>query len=111
MSRYREHDNYDDERAVLDHGRWEHNARVALKGKRGRKALAELREALMALPQHRLIGDAMCTVGGADKRAPVMTEQEMADYAAQVTSRGGDPKYSAIWLGLKPKTSSAIAMP
>jgi len=97
MSRWRDYDSYDDERAVLDQGRWEHNARLALKGKRGRKALAELREALLALPEHRLIDSALCTVGGVDKRAPAMTDAEVAEYAAQATSRGGDPKYATIW--------------
>jgi hypothetical protein len=95
MSRWREYDN-DDENWALDMGRWEHNTRVALKGKRGRKALALLREALMALPEHRLIDSAVCTVGGVDKRVPAMTEQEVAEYAAQ-TRAGGDPKYAAAW--------------
>lgn len=42
---------------------WQANARRALKGKKGRKALAELREALLALPEKRLIEGALCTVG------------------------------------------------
>jgi len=46
---------------------WQHNAELALKGKRGRKALAELREALLALPSKRLISGALCLVGVADK--------------------------------------------
>jgi hypothetical protein len=45
---------------------WAANARRALKGKRGQKALAELREALLALPEKRLIAGALCTVGGAE---------------------------------------------
>jgi tetratricopeptide (TPR) repeat protein len=44
---------------------WRANAERALKGKRGRKALAELREALRALPDKRLIEGALCTVGEA----------------------------------------------
>jgi hypothetical protein len=39
------------------------NAERALKGKRGRRVLAELREALLALPEKRLISSALCTVG------------------------------------------------
>jgi hypothetical protein len=97
MSRFSDSFDYDDERAVLDQGRWENNARRALKGKRGRKALADLREALMALPEHRLIDSAMCTVGGADKRAPLMTEQEMGEYAGKSPRRGGDPKFAFDW--------------
>ena len=40
---------------------WRHNARRALKGKRGKKALAELREALLMLPEKRLIEGAVST--------------------------------------------------
>jgi hypothetical protein len=43
---------------------WQANVRRALAGKRGKKALAELREALRALPEKRLISGALCTVGG-----------------------------------------------
>lgn len=47
---------------------WEKRAELALRGKRGRKALTELREALVALPEHRLVESVMCqprTAGGA----------------------------------------------
>ncbi len=73
MSRFTDCDN-DSENWALDMGRWEHNARVALKGRRGRKALAELREALMALPEHRLIEGALCTVGADQRRAALAAE-------------------------------------
>jgi|SRR5581483_10401097 len=49
---------------------WQANVRRALKGKRGRKALTELREALLALPEKRLISGALCTVGGLEARTP-----------------------------------------
>jgi hypothetical protein len=69
VSRYRDSDDYEGEpEQILAYGRWQHNARAALKGKRGRAALAELREALMALPAHRLIEGAVCTVD-ADRRS------------------------------------------
>ena len=69
MSRYNDYDDYDGEpEQILAQGRWEHNARVALKGKRGRKALTDLREALEALPQKRLIEGAVCTVGAQQRR-------------------------------------------
>lgn len=42
---------------------WWANARRALAGRKGQKALAELREALLALPGKRLIEGALCTVG------------------------------------------------
>lgn len=48
---------------------WHANAQRALAGKRGKKALGELREALAALPEKRLIAGALCTVGGVDQRA------------------------------------------
>ena len=76
MSRYSDYDDYDDDNWALNMGRWEHNARVALKGKRGRKALAELREALMALPEHRLIEGAVCTVGAEQRKAELLAEAE-----------------------------------
>lgn len=88
MSRFVDNFDYDDEHAVLDQGRWERNARAALKGKRGRKVLADLREALIALPEHRLIDGALCTVGGADKRAPLMTEQEATEAGASAQKSG-----------------------
>ena len=74
MSRFSDYDN-DDESAALDFGRWEHNSRVALKGRRGRKALAELREALLALPEPRLIESAVCTVD-LDERLPSLPIDE-----------------------------------
>ena len=73
MSRFVDCDE-DDETWALDMGRWQHNAKAALKGKRGRQALRDLREALMALPEHRLIDSALCTVGAEQRRAPLVEE-------------------------------------
>jgi hypothetical protein len=42
---------------------WERRTRQVLNGRPGRKALAELREALLALPEKRLIADALSTAG------------------------------------------------
>lgn len=78
MSRYGDNE-YDGDYAALDAGRWERNSRAALKSKRGRKALAEIREALLALPEKRLIEGAMCTVGGPE-RVPGVTEAEIGKY-------------------------------
>ena len=77
MSRYSDYDDYDEPDANFRYAAWQRNARLALSGKRGRKMLAELREALIALPQQRLIKDALCTVG-ADKRAEQIRAQETA---------------------------------
>lgn len=63
MSRFGDYD-YDEEYANAA-ALWQANARRALAGKRGKKALAELREALLALPTPRLIEGALCTVGEA----------------------------------------------
>jgi hypothetical protein len=77
MSRLSDYDDFEGEpEQILAMGRWERNARVALKGKRGRKALAELWEALMALPVHRLIEGAVCTVGAETRRAALLAEAE-----------------------------------
>lgn len=50
-------------------GLWAANVQRALRGKRGRQALADLREALLALPEKRLIEAALCTVGIQDRIA------------------------------------------
>lgn len=88
MSRFTEGDD-DYEYAVLDQGRWQRNARAALKSKRGRKALAEIREALLALPEKRLIEGALCTVGGLE-RVPEVTD-------AEIDARVRDLKAKEFW--------------
>jgi hypothetical protein len=60
VSRY-----YDDGDATMPCELWEANVRRALAGKRGQKVLRDLREALAALPEPRLIEGALCTVGAA----------------------------------------------
>jgi hypothetical protein len=83
VSRYRDgDDDYWSPEAILAQGRWEHNVRQVLRSKRGRKALAEIRDALMALPEHRLISGALCTVGSVDERLPEITDGEAAKIAA-----------------------------
>ena len=64
MSRYGD-DYGDGERFPNEYALWEANAERALKGKRGRQALADLREALAALPEPKLIEGALCTVNPA----------------------------------------------
>lgn len=61
MSRVSDYDDYEEDfpnQAEF----WQANAERALKGKRGRKALAELREALLMLPEKRLVEGAVSTV-------------------------------------------------
>ena len=64
MSRF-DDGGYDDEYFPNQAELWHANVRRALSGKRGRKALAELRDALRALPEKRLIEGALCTVNHA----------------------------------------------
>lgn len=67
MSRFGD-DDYDGEDFPNQAALWQANAERALKGKRGRRALRDLRAALRALPEPRLIAGALCTVNPA-KRA------------------------------------------
>lgn len=60
MSRFGE---WDGEEDFNNQGEfWMKRAQLALEGRRGRKALQELRAALLALPEKRLISRALCTV-------------------------------------------------
>lgn len=104
MSRFSDYDDYEGEpEQILAQGRWERNARATLKSKRGRKALRDLREALMALPEHRLIDSAVCTVGG-PSRIPDLTDAEIAErvdkYRAKGLYEGGatTPESTARWM-------------
>lgn len=61
MSRFAfDNDEYD----PLAAGRWEWNLEQAIKGKRGQKALRELEEALLSMPQRRLIASELATPSG-----------------------------------------------
>lgn len=76
MSRFGDYDGDGDDSANGG-DLWTARARMALEGKRGRKALTDLREALLALPEKRLIEGALCTVGIDDRLAsmPERTER------------------------------------
>lgn len=68
---------------------FEQRARTAIYSKRGRAALAELREALMALPKHELIEGAMCRRPKIDEDdAEEETEQVLGPVAGQVSFDG-----------------------
>lgn len=64
MSRFYEGDDYDEEYYWLAVGRWEGNLRRAINGRKGQRALRELREALLALPERRLIAGELATPEG-----------------------------------------------
>lgn len=74
MSRFG--DDYDDEEFPGQWQLYEANLLRALKGKRGRKFLADLREALMALPERKLIEGALCTVGADQRRGRLVAAAE-----------------------------------
>jgi hypothetical protein len=65
MSRYG--DDYGGEDFPGQYALWQANYERALKGKRGRQALRDLREALLALPEKKLIEGALCTVNPATR--------------------------------------------
>jgi hypothetical protein len=71
MSRYYDGDGDADPNFQNEWQFWQANARRALKGKRGRRVLAELREALANLPDKRLISRALCTANPARREPPV----------------------------------------
>lgn len=62
MSRYSDYDDYDEDWG-LSNGRWERNSRVVFTSRKGQKALRQLRDALLALPDKRLISGALSTIG------------------------------------------------
>lgn len=74
MSRYGDSDH--DENFPNEGALWRANAERALKGRRGRKVLAELREALLNLPTKRLISSALCTVNPAPRHRMKPGEDE-----------------------------------
>jgi tetratricopeptide (TPR) repeat protein len=61
---------------------WAANAARALKGKRGRAALRDLREALLHLPEKRLIARALCTVGAENRRPKSLTHPDGTVHAS-----------------------------
>lgn len=84
MSRYGE--GYDDEYDEARVQEWNDRVRVALRSEQGRVRLAEIRAALLALPDKRLISGALCTVGGVDARLPAIGEDELAALEAKAAA-------------------------
>lgn len=85
MSRYYDGDDYPDYNNAFE--LWQANLKRALTGKRGRRALTELREALLALPEAKLIDSALCTVTP-DKRAAAMDKWSAPDFRDDVERQG-----------------------
>lgn len=82
---------------------WEANFHRALKGKRGRQALRDLREALLALPEPKLIEGALCTVNpekraGSDGRRAA----ELAEYGEGVCAIGALLWHRRVKAGMDP---------
>lgn len=63
---------------------WEHRLYQVLGGKPGRKQLAKLREALLALPEKRLISRALSTAGKAEAHA----NDRYSDYKDLIAEQG-----------------------
>lgn len=87
MSRFNDYDYDYDEQYPNQSALWWANAQRALAGKKGRQALTELREALLALPEQRLISGALCTVGGLD-RVGHLSKWAHEDMAEKLASEG-----------------------
>lgn len=70
-------------REINTAGLWQGALKAALHSKRGRQALTDLREALMALPERRLIAGALCTVGLAERieAMPATVVREITPYS------------------------------
>lgn len=66
MSRF-----YDDGEQTMPYDLWLHNIRAAIKGKRGQAILRDLREALLSLPEKRLIEGAICNAPSEAAARPV----------------------------------------
>lgn len=67
---------------------WSKRAQLALEGRRGRKALSDLRDALLALPEKKLIEGALCTVGGAERELPEIEKR----YAVEAWLKRAHPE-------------------
>ena len=87
MSRFSDDYDYDGDGTPPEF--WEHNLQMALGGKRGQAALRELRDALRALPEKRLIAGALCTVD-ADSRWAGHNQWYHDDLAENVARQGGE---------------------
>ena len=102
MSRY-----YDDdpgEEFPNQYALWQANADRALKGRRGRQALRDLRDALLALPEKKLIDGAMCTVrpqGDRGQRDPYGFDPA-AEYGEGVCAIGALLWHRKVKAGMDP---------
>lgn len=96
MSRDWEGDDLDDNWA-LTMGRWERNMRVVLKSKRGQKFLIEMEEALLVLPEHKLVKGIVC-----DLRLEPVNEEGDLEYKSAVCAIGA----FALYKGVEPEKLS-----
>lgn len=87
MSRYCDEE-MTDENAEFRWGAWMSNYHRALRGKKGRRALRELREALLALPEHKLISNALCTVNPEHRKAVIDDEISRDSYDWMIEHEG-----------------------
>jgi hypothetical protein len=106
MSRYGDDGDYDYD--PVAQRLWDANYERALKGKRGRKALADLRDALRALPEPKLIAGALCTVNperrhpGPDSLVRFEFEEHVEDDGAGVCAIGALLWHRKVKAGMDP---------
>lgn len=76
MSRFRDYDG-EDEDYPNAWALWQKRVDLAMAGRRGKQALTDLKMALLALPDRRLIEGALCTVGGDRRMSGVAPEVDL----------------------------------
>lgn len=98
MSRFDFDYNFDYNDESLNEGRyalWQANLQRALKGKRGQKALRELREALLALPVKKLVAGSLCDLA-ADGEASFCAVGAFAFYKRQQAGESAEHAIQAL---------------
>lgn len=99
MSRYSD-DDYDPEYPNAGY-LWQKRIELALAGRRGKKALADLKAALEALPEKRLIEGALCTVGG-DRAGKYGLPEDLIAQGPGVCAMGAYLWHQKVKAGMDP---------
>lgn len=79
----------EDEWSNLNWGRWANNIKQILNGKRGRKVLLEMEQALLALPEPRLIAGKLCEITEGEDGA---VKAEFCVIGAYAAFKGAEPE-------------------
>jgi hypothetical protein len=86
---------------------WAHRAKQAQSSKRGLRAFAELREALLALPEKRLIARALCTA--ALQKAAL--ESLAAEQRAGVGDLSPEQRFDYFLTWIDKRLATAVLVP